>query len=204
MKKALLAGLATGVLLLGLTSVAHALSITPTGYGATPTSWIFAGASQNEWQGSNYPGIDPPNSESKILDYINTNIVSMGSELYKGTPAATEEGALVSSYSVSWIGATNDESGGAITYTGGTYASSNVYLFVKDGRNTPYWYLFNLTQIGWDGKEELDLSGFWPSNGSISHIALYGGSSPVPEPATMLLFGAGLAGLAGFARRKVQ
>ena len=37
---------------------------------------------------------------------------------------------------------------------------------------------------------------------NISHITLYGGGTPVPEPATMLLFGTGLIGLAGIARRK--
>jgi len=31
-----------------------------------------------------------------------------------------------------------------------------------------------------------------------------GGTSPVPEPATMLLFGTGVAGLAGFARKKYK
>lgn len=40
--------------------------------------------------------------------------------------------------------------------------------------------------------------------GSESFINDPGGTTPVPEPATMLLFGAGLAGLAGIARRKMQ
>ncbi len=42
------------------------------------------------------------------------------------------------------------------------------------------------------------------NNKELSHIAWWGkeSSQPIPEPATMLLFGAGLAGLAGVARKK--
>jgi|GEM_PF-1440256 len=36
----------------------------------------------------------------------------------------------------------------------------------------------------------------------VSHISEFGGSTPVPEPATMLLFGAGMAGLVGVARQR--
>ncbi len=58
------------------------------------------------------------------------------------------------------------------------------------------WALFDLDDIGLDGKYELfafDKISHWGETGN----------NPIPEPATMLLLGAGLISLAGVCRRKL-
>lgn len=128
-------------------------------------------------------------------------------EIYKsdvvegGLPS--ESGVFAGSYKTTFLNDPNDPQDADIEYTGGPVAAAE-YLLVKDGDQVPAWYLFNLTTIDggqpWNGTEILELRGFWPDNGAISHVAFYGERS-IPEPSTMFLLGIGLVGLVGVTKK---
>jgi hypothetical protein len=162
---------------------AYALSITP------DSSYLLLTGAQT--------GV--PEIEAAITAYLGYDI----NELYKqDVGAGSDVGALSGSYETVFSNEPDDPSAATISYVSGPTVGDPAYLLVKDGNQDPAWYFFGLT--GWNGVETLYLTDFWPQQGAISHVALYGETAPVPEPATMLLLGTGLLGLAGVSRKKLK
>lgn len=172
--------------LVAFAAQAHALFIYPN---------ITDPAPQSIWTGNQTSQAE---INTAIAGYLGSSV-----ELYKQNVLGSEVGALAGSYETTFYNTPSDPSGALIHYVGGAYVGPTAFLLVKDGNHSPAWYLFNLTDFGWNGTADLVLSNFWPAQGAISHVTLYG-TQAVPEPATMLILGVGLIGLAGYSRKKFK
>lgn len=119
------------------------------------------------------------------------------------SPETEEEGSFADSYETAFENDPLDPEDAVINYSSGEPAIGcpECYLVVKDGKNEPAQYLFNIGD--WNGTDSIDLAGFWDENqGAISHVAIFGGGgTEVPAPGTLGLFGLSLLLLAGAQRR---
>ena len=181
MKKLLWSGVVLGAIVLLPATQVEALNI-------TPSSPIVLSGNQT--------------SQAQIDAYIAATLGDAGL-LYKQNVLGPEEGSLAGSYTTTFSNTVTQPEDATITYVAGMqYVGPTSYLLVKDGNNSPAWYLFNLTNLGWDGKETLTLQDFWVGQGAISHVTLYG--KALPEPATLSLLAVGLVGAAVLRRRRPQ
>jgi hypothetical protein len=159
---------------------AEALSISPSSAIAT-TSFNSTVDTAEEW--FTYLGITP----EPVLLYK--------SEVSGTSGLGFDLGTYANSYQTMFSNTPDDPSAALIHYLSGRSIDCGVcYLLVKDGNNDPAQYLFSLS--GWNGTEDLVLTGFWPQQGAISNVAIYSATpTTVPEPVTLGLLAMGFAGL---------
>lgn len=126
--------------------------------------------------------------------------------MYKQDVGETDGGSYADSYITAFSNTPADPENATITYVSGNnvITETPLYLYVKDGDQEPAYYIFNISS--WNGTETIYLSGFWPNQGAISHIAIYGGEggdnpNAVPKPSTLLLLGSALVGLGCMVRK---
>lgn len=125
--------------------------------------------------------------------------------LYKSDVGGTDSGLLADSYETSYANTSSDPAEFTIDYITGSSASCpTCILVVKDGNQDPAQYLFDLGS--WNGQDDIVGTGFWPTQGAISNVAIYGETTSVPEPSSLLLLGSGILSLGvigrKFAKRK--
>jgi hypothetical protein len=129
-------------------------------------------------------------------------------EVFKQNAGGSASG-LTSSYTAT---ITNSNSDVLLEWITGQpiMSATSLYFVLKDGNNQPSIYIANISD--WDRMADVKFTGFWPSNGEISNVQIWGtnrntvppptGQDPtVPEPASVLMW-VGLAGAFAYGTKK--
>jgi len=173
---------------IGTTLSASALTITPS-TGVLNVS---------RWQGDDNSNFNADAIEAAI------GVGGQLTEVYKqDIGAVADSGSAASAYVTTFSNSASDPSDALIDFISGTPISgTSIFLYVKDGDQSPAYYIFNIS--GWNGTDDINLRDFWPEQGAISHVAILTGTATVPDGgATVALLGLGIAAL-GVGRRFIN
>lgn len=147
-----------------------------------------------------------PETSQALINVAIAAFLGTSTELYKAEVGVGEFGSAAGWYTTTFSNSALDPADADIVWNLGSYITDATHLLVKDGKNDPGWYLFDISS--WDGMEDIQIRSFWPGagpdgSGGISHVTIYGGEREVPEPGPLGLLGIGMVALYIARRRRL-